>query len=496
MNKNTLPFITSLLALLFWVTNLLVNGSPNLPIFTIFGIALLLATTLLLGRKTKGEREIEKKGPLKAEVLDPPEISADFSVDPQEESPRILVIDDEPTNVLLLKKQLEKENFHVVTALNGFEGLEIVEEEPPHLIIVDLMMPEMTGIEFCVQVREYFDSVTLPIMILTAKNLLDDMIEGLNSGANDYLTKPFQQPELIARVRGLLKIQELGLLREELAKRKLTEQELSRTKSRLAQLIEHSLNGIFLLDEKFNISFINQVAAQSLGDHKNNLILRNFSELFETDEGNLSNLGYEERQLTVISNQKEVQVSFIPIENEKGIAFAGMISETMVIKAGAFFKVNQQQPKLSSMEKLETLCQDVIHLAAKEGDSVLNCLQELEKNLDEVSEDIKHQRDREHLVEIMLATLKAWETITGKTKVELAEESGIWRASLDGGVYRTRTLDKYLSYDLLPAKPRWKDVIKTAEFVLAEKSNCEEGLESLEKALKNFRPWKPLEVVH
>ncbi|MGK5093563.1 SpoIIE family protein phosphatase [Deltaproteobacteria bacterium TL4] len=127
-----------------------------------------------------------------------------------ENQPTILVVDDEPVNIQVLKNHLSLQHYHVLTAYDGFQALEILEQtqeqgQLPDLMLVDLMMPRMNGYEVCKKVRQTHNQVTLPIVILTAKNQVRDLVEGLQSGANDYLAKPFHKDELLARVQTHLK---------------------------------------------------------------------------------------------------------------------------------------------------------------------------------------------------------------------------------------------------------------------------------------------------
>ncbi|NOK59737.1 MAG: response regulator transcription factor [Chloroflexi bacterium AL-W] len=115
---------------------------------------------------------------------------------------RILIVDDEPGLRELVRIKLEHEGFGVVQAGNGIEGLELVREEHPDLVILDVMMPEMDGWEMCRKLREFSQ---LPVLMLTAKVQSKDIVTGLESGADDYLLKPFNMDELIARVRALLR---------------------------------------------------------------------------------------------------------------------------------------------------------------------------------------------------------------------------------------------------------------------------------------------------
>jgi len=130
-----------------------------------------------------------------------------------DEAFKILVVDDEPVNVQVLKNQLQSRNYHVLTAQDGFEALDVLRREKdqdtfPDLMLLDLMMPRMNGYEVSRAVRETHDASVLPIVMLTAKNQVSDLVEGLRSGANDYLTKPFAKEELLARVESQLKLKD------------------------------------------------------------------------------------------------------------------------------------------------------------------------------------------------------------------------------------------------------------------------------------------------
>jgi two-component system KDP operon response regulator KdpE len=118
------------------------------------------------------------------------------------EQRKILIVDDEPGLRELVRINLEHEGFGVIQAENGVEGLNMVREAHPDLVIMDVMMPEMDGWEACQKLREFSQ---VPVLMLTAKVQSQDIVTGLNSGADDYLLKPFNMDELMARVRALLR---------------------------------------------------------------------------------------------------------------------------------------------------------------------------------------------------------------------------------------------------------------------------------------------------
>lgn len=117
--------------------------------------------------------------------------------------PKILLVEDETTLSMIIKDTLEDEGFELLQASDGIKGLNIFLSQKPDIIIADVMMPEMDGFEMVRRIRKT-DSVT-PILFLTARSSLDDLVNGFNLGGNDYLRKPFKMLELVMRVKALTK---------------------------------------------------------------------------------------------------------------------------------------------------------------------------------------------------------------------------------------------------------------------------------------------------
>lgn len=120
-------------------------------------------------------------------------------------SARVLVVEDEEALSALLEYNLGKEGFEVRVSSDGEDALLAVEEDKPDLVLLDWMLPGLSGIEICRRIRAKSDTRDTPVIMLTARGEEDDRIRGLDTGADDYLTKPFSIPELTARVRALLR---------------------------------------------------------------------------------------------------------------------------------------------------------------------------------------------------------------------------------------------------------------------------------------------------
>jgi two-component system phosphate regulon response regulator PhoB len=119
--------------------------------------------------------------------------------------PHILVVEDEPPLVEVLRYNLENEGYRVSVATDGTDALTQIQASPPDLVILDWMLPQLSGIEVCRQIRTDPDSKDTPVIMLTARGEEADRVKGLVSGADDYVVKPFSPTELLARVRAVLR---------------------------------------------------------------------------------------------------------------------------------------------------------------------------------------------------------------------------------------------------------------------------------------------------
>lgn len=123
----------------------------------------------------------------------------------------ILIVDDELINVQVLTNYLSLQNYAIAQAFDGYEALEAAQEAEPDLILLDVMMPKLSGYEVCRKLRERYPAHELPIVLLTAKNQSADLVAGFEAGANDYLTKPFDKNELLTRVKTHLRLAKINV---------------------------------------------------------------------------------------------------------------------------------------------------------------------------------------------------------------------------------------------------------------------------------------------
>lgn len=159
------------------------------------------------------------------------------------QGPLILVVDDQPVNIQLLKRKLERDGMEVITAENGKECLQLVAKRIPDLILLDVMMPVMDGIETCRALKADDKTEAIPIIFITARTSKEGKLEGLDAGAVDYITKPLDLDETLARVRTQLRIQAVYKENLELHDR-LSDARRAASIGAVTQGIAHNLNNL------------------------------------------------------------------------------------------------------------------------------------------------------------------------------------------------------------------------------------------------------------
>lgn len=149
------------------------------------------------------------------ETISAPELSRILGIPEEEVSARIrnfsdtrykiLIVDDEMDTLLPLKRSLQVEDYNIISASNGYEAIDKAKTEIPDLVLLDLMMPEMDGYEVCARLKKDARTKNIPIIMLTARDAVRDKVKGLDIGADDYVTKPFNLNELKARIKTALR---------------------------------------------------------------------------------------------------------------------------------------------------------------------------------------------------------------------------------------------------------------------------------------------------
>ncbi len=157
---------------------------------------------------------------------------------------RVLIIEDEPDISDYLQETLTLSGYEVCQAFDGLDGLEKIRQFKPNLLLLDIMMPKLNGLEVCRRIRADADMRALRVVFITAKGSLEEKLEGFEAGANDFIVKPFSSSELLARIEAHLRIDNLA-------------RDLEISERRYRQLIENSPDGIMLFSDQSKLVFVN-----------------------------------------------------------------------------------------------------------------------------------------------------------------------------------------------------------------------------------------------
>ncbi len=370
---------------------------------------------------------------------------------------RILVVDDEWMNLQVLKNHLSFAGYECKLLSDGQQAIDFIQQQEVDLVILDVMLPHISGFTVASEIRKSRDMASLPILMLTAKTRVKDIMTGFHSGANDYLMKPFMQDELLARVHNLLEVkqasqfsQENKMLKREVARRIETEQALQTSQARMTQMLETVEDAILSVNPFNQIVFFNQAAQRLLGYSANQMIGSDIGALISQTDLEAIAKGVKKHM------RFEVQLDIASANNKK-IRSQAFISRVMSNKEADLGDISI-----------------VLHQTQNA---------QLQPTIQQGDEQLAELEYRSTLVQIMNHSLALWQDCTAKSKVNLAEESRIWSVYLDRSSAQTRTLDKYLLLQTLPKQPRWRDVLRTATFVMHHCENKTNGPEVAEISL-------------
>lgn len=441
----------------------------------------------------------------------------------------ILVVDDEFLNVRIVKEHLSS-MYDIDSALSGHDALMMMQQHKPDLIILDLMMPIMTGFELCQRIREKYSMDELPIVILTAKNRVEDLVKGLNLGANDYISKPFSKEELKVRVGKQFEMLHLLDIRQEnqrlswqLQKYQETEKKLRERETRLAQMLDVTGDALVSIDETGCVAYINKAAEDLL-----RLIAEDFqgeplsilAERLETICTGISEVVSFPFEESVISSNEEpsyyhytikqpddepgteskIRVCVLPLSLDQEFYLLMFQRDLPVLEVNDEISIQDSLPKLidqinRNVERTQVLGEYLARITPEDLqkhkhlfadlESVDRIIQNLSGSLSSDSDE--EQQYREALVKLMQDCHYYWQKVTGESIIELAEKSRIWSVSIDNGRLRTRSMNRYLSIDKLPSNPRWRQVARTAYFVLSKVSEDQEAKLALEKSVARLQ---------
>ncbi|MCK6262388.1 response regulator [Vibrio sp. ZSDE26] len=437
----------------------------------------MVGTTFSFTLPLASQQEIEAAGFGEIDHFHAPDLNEvvlpdQSSLPENPQGPLLLVADDEPVNLRILDSFLRMEGYRVRTAKDGNETLDLVEKEKPELLLLDIMMPGLSGYSVCEKLREQYDHSALPIIMLTALNQTDDRVRGFEAGANDYLSKPFNKQELAARITAHLSASqaekrriENSQLQVELKRRAMVEASLLETQGRLLEQLESAPEAIVCVREDNKVRFANEAASK--------LFKRSPEQLKRSMADEMIAPKYLTVELEHHCGNIDIYVEDIRQTISSDIL---KLPEESGLKAMYIFNVGGSV-NAARIGNLETAVEALSSYAFEGDKEKLQLLKELggefTRIADRVGGENKSKQDvmREVLVEAMTNAIEYWERVTGQSKFAFAEQSGLWRVYLDRSTLQTRTLDKYLRQETLPKTPRWRTVLSSIEYIL---DHCQE----------------------
>jgi two-component system sensor histidine kinase ChiS len=383
------------------------------------------------------------------------------------DSDTILVVDDEPVNLQVLNSFLRLEGFNVKLAASGMEALNIIDEAPPKLVLLDVMMPEMNGYDVCRKLRNDYDRAQLPIVMLTALSQPEDKVRGFEAGANDYLPKPFNKQELYARITAHLNASEAEMqraknsqLRAELHQRELVEASLLETQGRLLEQLETAPEAIICINNEDKIKFAND-AATRLFKRTHEQLRRSIADEIIAHKFLSIKQAHAVGEVDIFIDDSRHHISADILQLPEGSGLKGM-----------FIFDNGSGADTARIQNLETAVEALSNYAFEGDKNQLQTLKELGGEFTRIADKMggettdKQTLMRHVLVETMISAIDYWESVSGQSKFDFAENSGLWRVYLDRSTLQTRTLDKYLRVETLPKTPRWRTVLNSADYIL------------------------------
>ena len=398
--------------------------------------------------------------------------------------PLVLLVDDDPVNLQVAVNHLQGDGIAVTAVTSGREALALLDGGVHFdLALLDIMMPDINGLEVCRRLRHCYSSAELPVIMVTARNRLTDLVEGLSCGANDYLTKPFAREELLARTRAQLQVrkahqalEENRQLKESLAQR---EEMLQLNHARLTDILDGLSQAVLVVNSSGEIVFSNKALSGLSGFQNESLTGQPINLLF-TEE----TTSYLQDILNrSVDPDPSTGDSLQPDDQDDSILV--LTDQVMQTREHGDIQVSFQATCLEFEDEYSFF----LYVLPEVSDTrhLPNPVNLFPQQAYSPVEKVAQPDLRQILVEIMNLALDIWVRETSSTKVELAKQSGLWSVYTDrDGWGRTQTLDRYLQQTTLPKRPRRQVVIATAEFVLRECSAQEGKVDRLRHLLTHL----------
>lgn len=426
-------------------------------------------------------------------------------MNPVQERPRILLVDDKVKNLQALEVILSGLELDCIKASSGNEALKIAMKQVLALILLDVQMPEMDGYETAVILRSLEQTQHIPIIFVTATYQAQNQIfQGYKSGAVDYLLKPLDPQILKSKISVFIEIYKKNQALEQ------TIQELRLSQRCMVNILDVAENAIITVNAQRQINFFNQRAENLLGYCAEEILGQSLDLLICPEDipspiafittasvGTMSKASEPATVRITVRHKNQtpqlVEASFFDInleeETHRVLIFNTIRSQQSIgaLPPALHFRgfdtakeslppilnsndLHNLQPERRRIQALGEAFEGTIQFLIEGGQALIQELRSVDEVIHGINDSlvVEHHTDEylEQLVQTMSLSIDYWKIATGKTKIELAEESGIWKVHLDKSTFRAKTMDRYLSLDTLPKKPRWKEVLATAEYVL------------------------------
>lgn len=365
----------------------------------------------------------------------------------------VLAIDDEPTNLQIIQNHLSAEGVFLLTSETGENALDLIEKHKPAIILLDIMMPIKNGYQVCREIREHYSASEMPILFISAKNRIEDLVLGFEVGGNDYILKPFLKQELLARTSLHIKQREAFLILKEnlelksnLAEAILEKEQLLTSQKQLIALLHTLPESIMLVDSEEEIVFVN---IQFSTCFKEEVEGRPIGEIMHLDNA---------------TGRGEIVA---PVSDEK---FLSQVLHRSIEMDGEFLRIITLANESTSAQYSNRIF-DEITRSEKRITEIDSLFEESGRSHEILTKVHLQERDAiTEAVELMELVVSIWELTTHKTRVDFAEASGLWKVNRDkDGWGRAVTLNKYLSVSKIPRFPKWNKIFSSAQWLL---DNC------------------------
>jgi len=309
---------------------------------------------------------------------------------------RILIIEDEPDISDFLYETLSLSGYQVAQAYDGIEGLDKIEKFEPNMVLLDIMMPRMNGLEVCRRIRASESMRSVRVIFISAKGSLEEKLEGFQAGASDFIVKPFSSSELLARIEAHLRIDTLS-------------RDLELSETRYRQLIEHSPDGILLFSDDRKLLFTNtrfrsmiNIKSETLETGSTLKQLGEISPLFK-EVGNLVKKVQETRLIvtrTVATNFQRHQPSVLEIRGIPSELPGSRVSMVQVVLRDVTEKHNMDKllARTEKINSLGILTAGIAHEINNPLTGISNAIQMLQK-------DSVYLEKRHEMLELILANI-------------------------------------------------------------------------------------------